>query len=62
MSIREAGYFVAVSMDTWRKLGLSVTPKAHIFEYHSVDSTQPINGLVDKTKDFFVHQIWCMSG
>ena len=34
------------------KLGLSVTPKPHIFEDHTIDSMQDINGLGDKTEDF----------
>ena len=44
--------FVADYMQTWRKLGLSATPKAHFFEYHTVDSMQGINGLGYNTKDF----------
>ena len=50
--IREAGYFVTASMNTWRKLGLSVAPKAHIFEDHAIEFMQDFNGLGDKTKDF----------
>ena len=36
--IREAGDFFYASMEICYKLGLSVTPKAHIFEDHSVES------------------------
>ena len=45
-------------MKTWQKIGLSVTPKAHIFEEHSIESMQTLNGLGDNTKDFidFPHQ------
>ena len=39
-------------MKTWHKLGLSVTPKAHIFEYHAIESMQALNGMGDKTEDF----------
>ena len=39
-------------MKTWRKLGLSVTQKAHIFEDHAIESMQALNGLGDKTKYF----------
>ena len=50
--IRYAGSFVADSTKTWRNLGLSVTPKAHNFEYHEIESMQDINGLGYTTKDF----------
>ena len=39
-------------MKTWRKIGLSFTPKAHIFEDHAIESMQDLNGLVDNTEDF----------
>ena len=56
--IRETGYFVPASMETCHKLEIIVTPKAHIFEDHAVDSMQDLNGLGDKTKYFieFSHQ------
>ena len=38
--IIEAGDFVDASMETWRNLGLSVTPKAQIFEDHAVEFVQ----------------------
>ena len=47
--IIQSGYFVAAYMDTWNKLGLSVTPKEHIFEDHAIESTQAINSLGDNT-------------
>ena len=50
--IIEAGSSVAASMKTWRKIGLSVTPKAHIFEDHAIESMQAINGLGVTTEDF----------
>ena len=34
--IIEAGYFAASYMETWYKIGLSVTPKAHIVEHHDL--------------------------
>ena len=40
------------SMRTWRNIGLSITPKAHIFEDHTIDPMQALNGLSDKTEDF----------
>ena len=45
-------------MRTWRELGISVIPKAHIFEYHAIYFMQALNGLGYKTKDFieFSHQ------
>ena len=48
----ESRIFCPTSMKTWRKLGLSVTPKSHIFEDHEKYSMQAINGLGDKTKYF----------
>ena len=39
-------------METWRKLGLSVTPEAHTLEYHKVESTQALNVMGVKTKTF----------
>ena len=56
--IRESGVFVDASMKTWHKLGLSVTPKEHIFQDHAIEFIQNINGLGDKTKYFieFSHQ------
>ena len=50
-SIIEKGYFVADSMKTWRKPGLSVTQKEHIFEDHAIDSMQDLNGVGDMTED-----------
>ena len=50
--IREAGNFVSAFMKTWRKLGLSVTPKSNIFEYHAIESMQALNIIVNKTKYF----------
>ena len=35
-----------------RKLGLSVSPKTHSFEYHAIESIQDLNGLGDKTEYF----------
>ena len=45
-------------MKTCRKIGLSVTPKEHIFEDHTIEYMQALNGLGDKIKDFidFSHQ------
>ena len=56
--IREAGYFVAASTKTWGNLGISVTPKAHIFEDHVIDSMQALNSLGYNTECFieFSHQ------
>ena len=51
-SIREQGYFFAVSMVIWRQLGLIITPKARIFEDHVIDSMQDLNVLGDNTKYF----------
>ena len=39
-------------MNTWRKLGLSVTPKSHIFEEHAIEPMQALYGMGDKTKYF----------
>ena len=39
-------------MKTWCNLGLSVTPKAHIFEYHAIESMQDINSLGDNIEYF----------
>ena len=50
--IREAEYFAAISMETWINLGLSVTPKVHIFEDYAVESTHNLNCMGDKTVGF----------
>ena len=39
-------------MNTWRRIRLSVTPKAHIFEDNEIESMQALNCLVDKTRYF----------
>ena len=52
MRIREAGDFVSASMKTWRKLGLSVIPKEHIFEDHAIESMQALIGMRDNIEDF----------
>ena len=39
-------------MNTWNKLGLIVTPKAHIFKEHNIESMQDLNGMCDKTEYF----------
>ena len=39
-------------MKNYIKLGLSVKPKAHIFEDHAIESMQDLNDLDDKTKYF----------
>ena len=39
-------------MRTWRKIVLSITPKAHIFEKHAIDSMLALNVMGDNTKDF----------
>ena len=36
--IREARDFVDASMNIWHNIGFSVTPKAHIFEDHTIES------------------------
>ena len=48
--IIESGDFVAASMKTWHKLGISVTPKSNIFEDHTLEFMQALKvDLLGKT-------------
>ena len=61
--IRDSGDFVYSSMKTWRNIGISVTPKAHTFEDHTIESMQALNGMGDKTEyfiEFPIKMVQCL--
>ena len=51
-SIIQSGDFIAASMETCRKHGLSITPKSHNFEDYTIQYMQDLNDLGDKTEYF----------
>ena len=53
--VDKAREFVTKTMERWRSIGLSVTPKAHVFEDHAVEKMNDyldFGGLFDMLEDF----------
>ena len=48
----KAAQYISKAMTLWRKLGFSVTPKAHILEDHAVKQMRRLGGLGDYLEDF----------
>ena len=56
--MQQASHYLATAMQLWRRLGMEVTPKAHLLEDHAVNNLESEGNLEHRNEEFveFEHQ------